>query len=249
VIQDATISVGPGAGSRLPVQFVIQSQNFDRLRSALPEFLERAEDNAAFSRVDVDLKFNKPELRVEIDRDRAQALGVSARDIGETLNLALAEQRFGYFLMDGRQYYVIGALVREQRDENLDLRNLHVRSRDGGTVRLDSLVSLNEETSPPQLFRFNRYSSATVSAALNPGLSLSQGVEAMEGIAREVLDESFETDLAGEARDPRDTASGTAFAFVFALLLIYFVLTGRRHGRRAMDACASPAPTITGSGL
>jgi multidrug efflux pump len=227
VIQDATISVGPGAGSRLPVQFVIQSQNFDRLRSALPRFLERAEESAVFSRVDVDLKFNKPELQVHIDRDRAQTLGVSARDIGETLNLALAEQRFGYFLMDGRQYFVIGALVREQRDENLDLRNLHVRSRDGGIVRLDSVVSLREVISPPQLFRFNRYSSATISAALNPGHTLSQGVDAMERIAREVLDASFETDLAGEARDLRDTASGTAFAFVFALLLIYFVLAAQ----------------------
>jgi multidrug efflux pump len=227
VQQDATISVGPGAGSRLPVQFVIQAQNFDRLREALPEFMDQAEASEVFSRVDVDLKFNKPELRVDIERERAQSLGVSARDIGETLNLALAEQRFGYFLMDGRQYYVIGALMREQRDENLDLRNLYVPSRRGAPVRLDNLVRLTEEISPPQLFRFNRYSSATVSAALAPGYTLSQGVAVMQAIAREILDETFETDLAGEARDLRDTAAGVTFAFIFALLLIYFALSAQ----------------------
>jgi multidrug efflux pump len=227
VMQDATISVGPGGGSRLPVQFVIQAQNFERLRAALPIFLERAEDSPVFSRADVNLKFNKPEVQVEIHRERAQSLGVSARDIGQTLNLALAEQRFGYFLKDGRQYYVIGALVREQRDENLDLRNLNVPSRSGAPVRLDNLVTLSEHISPPQLFRFNRYSAATVSAALNPGYTLQQGVEAMEAIAREVLDETFETDLAGEARDLRDTTSGAIFAFIFALLLIYFVLAAQ----------------------
>ncbi|HEX8312754.1 MAG TPA: efflux RND transporter permease subunit, partial [Chthoniobacteraceae bacterium] len=153
--------------------------------------------------------------------------GVSARDIGETLNLALAEQRFGYYLQGGKQYFVIGALVREQRDETFDLRNLFVPSRNGSPVRLDNVVKLQEQITPPQLYRFNRYGSATVSAALSPGVTLSQGVAEMEKIAAEVLDESFETDLAGEARDLRDTSSGTVFAFVFALLLIYFVLAAQ----------------------
>jgi multidrug efflux pump len=227
VIEDATIGVGVGAGSRLPVQFVVQAQDFKKLEAKLPAFLERAQASGIFSRVDSDLKFNKPEVRVQIDRERAQSLGVSARDIGETLNLALAEQRFGYFLREGKQYYVIGALVREQRDESLDLRNISVPSTNAGPVRLDNVVRLSEQISPPQLFRFNRYSSATVSAALNPGYTLSDGLAKMEEIARETLDESFKTDLAGEARDLRDTSSGTAFAFVFALLLIYFVLAAQ----------------------
>jgi multidrug efflux pump len=227
VIQDPTISVGVGAGSRLPVQFVLQAQDFAKLQKALPQFLERANTSPVFSRVDFDLKFNKPEVRVDIDRERAQSMGVSARDIGETLNLALAEQRFGYFLKEGKQYFVIGALVHEQRDENLDLRNISVPSRDAGPIRLDNVVKLTEQVSPPQLYRFNRYSSATVSAALNPGYTLSQGVAEMEKFARDILDESFKTDLAGEARDLRDTSSGTVFAFLFALLLIYFVLAAQ----------------------
>lgn len=216
----------------MPVQFVIQAQDFEKLRKVLPEFLERAEDHPAFSRVDADLKFNRPELQVKIDRDRAQALGVSARDIGQTLNLALAEQRFGYFLREGRQYYVLGALMREQRDENPDLQSLFVPGRNGAPVRLDNVARLTEAVSPPQLFRFNRYSSATISAGLNPGYSLGQGVAAMEQIAHEVLDETFKTDLAGEARDLRETGSGSIFAFLFALVLIYFVLAAQFESYR-----------------
>jgi multidrug efflux pump len=227
VIQDPTISIGQGGGSRLPVQFVIQAPTFEKLREVLGRFMEQAETNEVFSRVDVDLKFNKPQLRVEIDRARAQTLGVSAEDIGQTLNLALAEQRFGYFLHEGKQYYVIGALVREQRNDNLDLRSVFVPGRDGRPVRLDNVVKFTEEVSPPQLFRFNRYSSATVSAGLNPGYTLGQGVAAMESIANDVLDDTFRTDLAGEARDLRETGAGTIFAFFFALALIYFVLSAQ----------------------
>ncbi|MGV3533218.1 MAG: efflux RND transporter permease subunit, partial [Chthoniobacteraceae bacterium] len=226
-VEEATISVGPGAGSRLPLQFVVQAQSFDRLEKALPTFLEKASQNPAFSRVDMDLKFNKPEVRVNMDRERAQAMGVSARDIGETLNLALAEQRFGYFLRDGKQYFVVGALVREHRDENLDLSSLTVPSATGAPVRMDSVVQLQEQISPPQLYRFNRYSSATISASMNEGYTLSQGIEAMEQIAKEVLDESFKTDVTGEARDLRDASSGAIFAFVFALALIFFVLAAQ----------------------
>ncbi len=232
VVEDPTISLGGGGPSRLPVQFVIQAQNFEKLRAALPEFVRRAETNAAFSRVDVDLKFNKPELRVDILRERAQSLGVSARDIGDTLNLALAEQRFGYFLRDGKQYYVIGALVREQREDNLELRALTVPSRSGSPIRLDNVVTLTEQVSPPQLLRFNRYNAATVSASLNAGHSLSRGVEAMEEIAAEVLDETFETDLAGESRDLRETGAGTLFAFLLALVLIYLVLAAQFESYR-----------------
>ncbi len=227
VIEQSTISIGVAAGSRLPLQFVIQAQSFEKLQQAMPTFLARASESAVFTRVDVDLKFNKPELRVDIDRERAQTLGVSARDIGETLNLALAEQRFGYFLKDGKQYFVVGALVREHRDESFDLRNLSVPSASGVPIRLDNVVQLEERISPPQLYRFNRYSSATMSASLAPGYTLSQGIEEMERIAKEVLDESFETDLAGDARDLRESSSGAAFTFIFALLLIYFVLSAQ----------------------
>jgi multidrug efflux pump len=218
---------GPGPGPGCPSNSSCRRRILKNLRAVLDQFVDRASAHEAFSRVDTDLKFNKPQMRVEIDRERAQAMGVSARDIGQTLNLALAEQRFGYFLREGKQYFVIGALVREQRDDNLDLRSVFVPGRNDRPVRLDNVVHFSEEVSPPQLFRFNRYSSATISAGLNPGYTLSQGVQAMEQIAREVLDETFRTDLAGEARDLRETGAGSIFAFLFALALVYFVLAAQ----------------------
>jgi multidrug efflux pump len=175
----------------------------------------------------VDLKFNKPEVRVDINRERAQSLGASARDIGDTLNLALSEQRFGYYLQNGKQYFVLGALVREHRNEERDLRNLSVPTSTGSSVRLDNLVTFSEEVSPPQLFRFNRYVAATVSAGLNPGITLGQGIEAMQAIADEMLDETFQTDLAGEGRDLRETSTSVLFAFLLALLMIYLALSAQ----------------------
>lgn len=228
ISQDPTISTGGGGGgSGLPVQFVIQGANQDALREALPDFFNKVEDSPVFTRADVDLKFNQPELRVEIDRERAQALGVSARDIGDTLNLGLSEQRFGYFLREGKQYEVIGQLVREHRNENIDLNTLKVPSSTVGPVRLDSVVTFEETASPPQLFRFNRYASATVSTGLAEGYSLGDGIEEMQRIAGEVLDDRFRTDLAGESRDFRDSAASLEFVFLLALVMIYLVLAAQ----------------------
>jgi multidrug efflux pump len=227
VIEAPTIDVGGRGGSQLPLQFVLQARNLDALREVLPAFVERAEASGAFSRVDVDLKFNKPEIRVTLARDRAQALGVSARAVGDTLNLALSEQRLGYFVRDAKQYFVIGALVRDHRDEPIDLTTLTVPSATGAPVRLDNLVTLTEEVTPPQLFRFNRFVSATVSAGLAAGTSLGGAVDTMRAIADDVLDDRFKTDLAGEARDLRDATGTLGFAFVLALALVYLVLAAQ----------------------
>jgi multidrug efflux pump len=225
VVEDPTIAVT--GGFRLPLQFVIQARNLEKLRGVLPEFLARADADPTFSRVDVDLKFNKPEVRVEVERERARVLGVSARDVGDTLNLALSEQRFGFFLRDGKQYFVVGALVREDRNTPLDLSGLEVPSSRGRPVRLDNVVTLTERITPPQLFRFNRYASATVSASLRPGVTIGEGIDAMRAIAADVLDDTFKTDLAGEARDFRDSAQSLGFAFVLALVLVYLVLAAQ----------------------
>ena len=167
VVQDQSIG---RRGFGLPVQFVLQAPSFEKLRKLLPEFLDQARANPAFQFVDVNLKFNKPELRVAINRDRARALGVSARDIAQTLQLAYSGQRFDYFIMEGKQYEVIGQVRREQRDKPLDLRSLTVRNTRGELIQLDNLVTVTERSSPPSLYRFNRYESATVSAGLAAGL-------------------------------------------------------------------------------
>jgi multidrug efflux pump len=211
----------------LPVQFVLQAPNFEKLREVLPKFLDEARQHPSFQYVDVDLKFNKPELRVEIDRNRAQNLGVSTLDIAQTMQLALSGQRFGYYIMNGKQYQVIGQVSRENRDEPLDLKSLFVRNRQGDLVQLDNVVSLTEESSPPQLYRFNRYVSATVSASLARGRTMGEGIQAMEEVADKVLDDSFSTDLAGPARDFAESSSSLAFAFGLALILIYLVLAAQ----------------------
>jgi multidrug efflux pump len=228
VSQEQTISVGGGmARFGLPVQYVIQAPNFEKLKAAVPQFLEEANDHPAFSAVDVNLKFNKPELVIAIDRNRARSLGVSVSDIAETLQLTLSGQRYGYFIKDGKQYQVIGQLARENRDEPLDLNAIFVRNRDGQLLQLDNLISASEQSNPPQLYRFNRYSAATISAGLAPGYTLGDGIIAMDEIANKVLDESFSTSLSGAARDFAESSSSLLFVFIFALTLTYLVLAAQ----------------------
>jgi len=225
VIQQQTISTGASRG--LPVQYVIQNNNFDKLKEYLPKFLDRANQDPTFTIVDVDLKFTKPELNLTIDRDKAQALGVSVMDIAQTLQLSLSGQRFGYFTRDGKQYQVIGQFDRANRDQPLDLSITYVRNNKGELVQLDNLVRMEETSSPPQLYHYDRYKSATVSAALAPGKTIADGIRAMDEISKEVLDESFSTALAGSSRDFAESSSNTMFALGLALLLVFLILAAQ----------------------
>ncbi|MCF6148700.1 MAG: efflux RND transporter permease subunit [Candidatus Kuenenia sp.] len=213
--------------SGLPVQYVLQAMNMEKLREVLPKFLAEAYNEPIFRFVDVDLKFNKPELRMEINREKARSLRVSTMDIVKTLQLVLSGQRFGYFIMDGKQYEVIGQLKREDRNEPLDLKSLFVRNQNGDMIQLDNLVTLSEEISPPQLYRYNRYVSATVSADLVKGKTIDDGIKAMDRIAERVLDDSFSTTLSGTSKDFIESSSSMAFAFFLALVLIYLVLAAQ----------------------
>jgi Cation/multidrug efflux pump len=213
--------------SGAPVQFVIQAPKVDDLEAVLPRFLERAGDDPTFTFVDTNLRFTKPELRVDIDRNRARALGVSVRDVAETLQLALSEQRYGYFILDDEQYQVIGQLQRPNRNQPADLRQIQVRAGNGEMVPLDNLITVRESITPPALYRFNRYASATVSAELAEGKTIGDGIAAMRAIADELLDERFTTELAGQSRDFVDSSSSLLFFFVFALVLIYLVLAAQ----------------------
>jgi multidrug efflux pump len=223
--QEQTITVGFGQG--LPVQYVLLNLDFEKLKTAVPKFLEEARKDPAFANVDVNLKFNKPELQVEIDRLKAAELGVSILDVSQTLQLALSGRRFGYFLMNGKQYQVIGQVDRADRDEPLDLSNLYIRNNRGQMVQLDNIVRFQEASNPPTLYHYNRYKSATVSAALAPGKTLGEGIAAMERIGASVLDETFETDLSGPSRDFQESSGNTSFAFFLALALIYLILAAQ----------------------
>ena len=225
VMQPETI--GGNGLSSMPVEFVIQAATLDKLKRVLPEFIQKAQQDPTFNFVNVDLKFNKPEINIEIDRDKARALGVSVLDIAQTLQLAFSGQRFGYFIMDGKQYQVIGQVSREDRNDPLDLQSLYVRNRLGDLIQLDNLVFLKEESNPPALYRYNRFGSATVSANTAPGMTVGDGIRVMERISNEVLDETYTTALAGISNEYQESSSSLVFAFVFALLLVYLVLSAQ----------------------
>ena len=224
ISQDQSIG---GGGGGLPVQFVVQTQDFEKLRTAVPRFLAAAQADPAFAFVDVNLKFNKPELRVNIDREKAQSLGVSVQDISQTLQAGLSGSRYGYFLRNGKQYQIIGQVALKDRSQPLDVRTLSVKSRGGQLVQLDNVITLSENSTPPQLYRFNRYDAATFSAALAPGQTLGDGIAAMQAIADKQLDETFSTALAGASRDFAESSSALLFAFGLALLLIYLILAAQ----------------------
>ncbi|MDB5032873.1 MAG: acriflavin resistance protein [Chlorobi bacterium] len=220
----------PTIGDRragLPVQYVLQAPNIDKLREALPKFIEAAQKDPAFGAVDFNLKFNKPEMEVRIDREKAKVMGVSVLDIAQTLQLAFSEQRLGYFIKNGKQYQVLGEFIREDRNDPKDLLSASVRTKSGTLVQLDNLVTLSDQSNPPQLYRFNRYVSATVSASLSPGRTLGDGIKAMDAIAAKTLDPSFTTALSGSSRDYAESSSSLLFAFLFALTLIYLVLAAQ----------------------
>ncbi|MBK7968273.1 MAG: efflux RND transporter permease subunit [Bacteroidetes bacterium] len=228
VIQEQTISAGgQAARGGLPVQFVLQAPDFDRLKEVLPKFLDEANKNPAFQGVDANLKFNKPEINITINREKAQNLGVSVADIAQTLQLAFSGQRFSYFTMKGKQYQVIGQVDRSSRDEPLDLTSVYVKNNRGELIQIDNLVNVEEQSNPPQLYHYNRYMSATVSAGLAPGKTVGDGIEAMESIAASVLDESFTTSLTGASRDFAESSSNILFAFILALILIYLILAAQ----------------------
>jgi len=224
IIQPETIG---GGGFSLPVQYVIQAPTLDKLKLVLPSFLQKAYQDPTFAFVDLNLKFNKPEVKIEIDREKARSLGISVQDIAQTLQLGISGQRFGFFILNGKQYQVIGQVDKENRNDPLDLRSIYLISKSGELIQLDNMVKMIEHSVPPQLFRFNRYVSATVSAGLSPGHTIGDGIIAMDKIADEVLDDTYSTTLAGTSREFDESSSSLVFAFIFALALIYLTLAAQ----------------------
>jgi multidrug efflux pump len=225
VIQEQTISTGQRAG--LPVQVVIMAPDIESLREALPNVLEQAQQNPIFSVVDVNLKFTKPEVDVEVDRAKARSLGVNLADIATVIQSGFSGQRYGYIVRDGKQYQVIGELERTLRATPEDVLNVSVRTASGAMVPLVDLVTLRERSVPPQLYRYNRSVSATISAGLAPGATIADGITAMREVAAKTLDERFSTELTGASRDYAESSSSLLFAFILALALVYLILAAQ----------------------
>ncbi|MBS4043015.1 MAG: efflux RND transporter permease subunit [Chitinophagaceae bacterium] len=224
-IQEQTISVNRRGGQ--PVQFVLQNVNFDKIKNVLPKFLEAANNSDVLLNADTDLKFNKPELRIIIDRLKASELGISVQSISEALQLALSNRRIGFFTKDGKQYVVMAQVSRNERDEPSDIKNIYVKNNKGAAVSLDNLVSFEENNSPPTIYHFNRYKSATISSGLAPGKTVGDGIKEMQKISKQLLDETFTTSLSGSSRDFAESGSNTSFAFILALILIFLVLAAQ----------------------
>ncbi|MEY3576731.1 MAG: hypothetical protein RL394_313, partial [Bacteroidota bacterium] len=227
VLQEQTISVGQAGRGQLPVQFVLQNLNFDKLKEKVPQFMDEVVKSPVFQGNDVNLKFNKPELQVTIDRLKAGELGISILDISNTLQLALSGRRFGYFIKNGKQYEVIGQVDRKDRDAPLDLKSFYLRSKTGQLIQLDNLVTISETATPPTIYHYSRLKSAIVSAGLANGKTLGDGIKEMERISKKVLDESFTTSLSGSSRDFAESSSNTQNAFLLALVLIFLVLAAQ----------------------
>lgn len=230
-LQEQTISVQRG-GSRYPIVYIIQNINFEKLSKALPRFLEEANNSEMFQGVDADLKFNKPELTVSIDREKASRMGVSIEEVAQTLQFALSNKRLGYFTKNGKQYQVLGQVSRRNREAPVDLKQFYVKSGDGNMVSIDNLVTLEETISPAQMYHYNRYKSATVSAGLTNGYTIGDGIEEMNRIYSKLeeeglIDDSFTTSLGGASKDFEESSSNTSFAFILALILIYLVLSAQ----------------------
>ena len=216
-----------GRRGGMPVQYVLQATSLEKLEEYLPAFMERANASPIFQMTDVDLRFTKPEARITIDRDKASLLEVSTKNIAQTLQYALSGQRIGYYYMNGKQYQILGEINRQQRNTPLDLKSIYVRSDNGAMIQLDNLVTVTEEVAPPELYRYNRFVSATVSCGLNKGYTIGDGLDEMDKIAEEVLDGSFRTALSGESKEFRESSSSLMFAMVLALFLIYLVLAAQ----------------------
>ncbi|MBL0356909.1 MAG: efflux RND transporter permease subunit [Chitinophagaceae bacterium] len=226
-IQEQTISVGGGSRGALPVQFVLQNQDLNKLKEVIPKFLDEAKKDKTFSNVDVNLKFNKPEIQLTLDRMKVKDLGLSSQDVIAALQSAFSGGRLAYFIMNGFQYSVIAQVDRSDRNKTDDISKLYVRNNKGQNIPVSSVVKLEESSSPATLFHFNRYKAATISASLADGKTIGDGVKAMDAIAKKMLDESYQTSLTGPSRDYAESSSNILFAFMLALILIYLILAAQ----------------------
>ena len=227
LIQDPTLSTGQRGGGGLPIAFVVQAPNFEKLKKMMPLFLAKVRESPKFENSDVNLKFTKPELRLEIDRSKAQNLGISIQDVAQTLQLGLSGRRFGYFVMDGKQYQIIGQINRDLRNDVKDLKSLYVKNNRGDLIQLDNLVKVTEQSTPPQLYRYNRYVAATVQAQMAKGVTMGEALNEMDKLAKETFDVSFSTAYDGQSKEFKESSSSLLFAFALAILLIYLILSAQ----------------------
>ena len=210
-----------------PVQFVVQHRDFEALANGMDALVGRATTIPGLLNVDTDLRVTKPELVVTLDRDRAEDLGVPARDIATTLQTLLGGQDVSRFTSDNKLYDVILRLDPSERLTPSDITGLQVRGRDGTRVALDAVTRVEERVGPRQLNHFNRVRSFTLSASMAPGFTLGQALDSLRVAAAEVLPAGSTIDLAGESREFEESGGALYFAFALALIFVFMVLAAQ----------------------
>ena len=232
VFEPQSISTQRGG---LPVQFVLQAPNIEILRTLVPLFEEEASKSPVFSVVNTNLRFTKPELHIEILRDKANEEGVSVNDIAQAVQLAISDQTYGEFYKDGRQYDIIGAVGYQYRSAPENIAMLSVKNRKGELVSVENFINYSEKSASPSLPRYNRFSAATIQAGLVPGKTIGDGVEEMRRIAKRLLKDypSVSTTLSGSSKEFEESSSGLYIVFLLALALVFLVLAGQFESFRA----------------
>ena len=225
-----------------PVNFVIQtSLPFEELQAMVNAMMAEARNFPGLVNLDTDLKLNKPELKVSLDRDKAADLGVDVDTVGRTLETLLGGRQVTRFKKDGKQYDVIVQVANIDRRNPDDIAGIYVRGGTSATatatatatggagqmISLANLVTVEERVAPKELNHFNKLRSATITATLAPGTSLGEALAVMQAAANKVLPATAQTDYAGQSREFRESASGLYFVFVLALAFIYLVLAAQ----------------------
>ncbi len=216
-----------GRGSSSAISYVLKADSYDELNTAVQSFMAKAQGLGYLVNLDSDLRLNKPQLEINIERERAAALGVSVADIGGTLETFLGGRVIGDFKQGTEQYDVIAQLRASQRATPDVIREIHLRAAGGELIPLANLVSVEETPAPKSLNHYNRERSATITANLAPGVDLGSALGALDEIARTELPAGIRTELAGQSREYRESSGSLAFMFLLALVFIFLVLAAQ----------------------
>lgn len=219
-------SLGQSFGET-PVQFIIQGDSYAQLQEMTDKLLAKLREYPGMSNVDTDLKMNKPQLSVTIDRDKAANIGVEVEAVGRTLETLLGGRQVTRFKREGKQYDVIVQLKEADRSKPTDLTSIFVRSRSGDLIQLSSLVSVQETVAPKELNRFNRLRSVTIKADVTPGYTLGQVLTDMNRIVHEVLGDGVQTALSGQSLEFSESSETLYVTFILALVFIYLILAAQ----------------------
>jgi len=211
-----------------PIQLVVMSsESYAKLNGYVEQILSKGQQTGTLSNLDSDLDLNKPQLKVDVDRDKVASLGVDLETLGRTLETLLGGRQVTRFKREGQQYDVVVQVADEDRVTPADLEKIYVRAENGEMIQLSNLVTLNETVAPKELNHFNQLRSATFTATLAEGATLGEALGDLEEIVREVIPPSAQVDYAGQSREFKESSAEIYVTFILALIFIYLVLSAQ----------------------